>query len=70
MPTETLYSTLLQWMGIPDDWYDLNGDHTIKGALNAVNPMELVLPNLPNFDTAVDGSGNPRLRKITGLLGT
>jgi uncharacterized protein (DUF1501 family) len=68
MPTETLYSTLLQWMGIPDDWYDLNGDPTTKAAQNAVNPMELVLPNMPNFDTAVDGSGNPRLRKITGLL--
>ena len=68
MPTETLFSTLLQWMGIPDDWYDLNGDHTIKSAQNAVNPMELVLPNMPNFDTVVDGSGNPRLRKITGLL--
>jgi uncharacterized protein (DUF1501 family) len=69
-PTETLYATLLQWMGIPDGWYDLNGDPTIKGALNAVNPIELVFPNLPNFDTVVDGSGNPRLRKIPGLLGT
>jgi uncharacterized protein (DUF1501 family) len=68
MPTETLYSTLIQWMGIPDGWYDLNGDPTVKGAQNAVNPVEVVLPNMPNFDTAVDGSGNPRLRKITGLL--
>lgn len=68
MPTETLYSTLIQWMGIPDGWYDSNGDPTVKGAQNAVNPVELVLPNMPNFDTAVDGSGNPRLRKITGLL--
>jgi uncharacterized protein (DUF1501 family) len=68
MPTETLYSTLIQWMGIPDGWYDLNGDPTTKDAPNAVNPIEVVLPNMPNFDTAVDGSGNPRLRKITGLL--
>jgi len=49
-PVDTVYATIAKWFGVPDDWYDADGNVVPKGTAGAVNPMELVLPNLSNFD--------------------
>lgn len=36
-PTDTLFATVARWMGVPD------------ATSNGVNPMNLLVPNLPNF---------------------
>ena len=58
LAVDTLYSTIAQWFGVPDGWYDAAGNiYTAANAaiINAsspgsiINPLEIVLPNLPNF---------------------
>ena len=49
-PVDTIYATIAKWFGVPDNWYDAAGNVVSKGTAGAVNPMELVLPNLSNFD--------------------
>jgi uncharacterized protein (DUF1501 family) len=49
-PVDTIYATIAKWFGVPDNWYDAAGNVVSKGTAGSVNPMELVLPNLSNFD--------------------
>ena len=49
-PVDTVYATICKWFGVPDEWYDAAGNVVPKGTAGAVNPMELILPNLSNHD--------------------
>jgi hypothetical protein len=76
MPVDTLYATIAKWFGIPDGWYYANGVSTVAGTSGAVNPMELIVPYLSNYNyNPAANIGAPTwavsedsFREIKGLL--